>query len=59
MKAIKNPNAVALGALGGAAGTGDAKRRSKKHCRAAQIKSVEARKRNRDAKLKITIDTSA
>jgi hypothetical protein len=27
----KNPNAVALGRIGGAAGTGDSKRRSKEH----------------------------
>jgi hypothetical protein len=28
---VKNPNAVALGRIGGAAGTGDSKRRSKEH----------------------------
>lgn len=30
-KLPKNPHAVALGAAGGAAGTGDSKRRSKEH----------------------------
>ena len=33
--ASKNPHAVALGRLGGAAGTGDKKRRTSEQCRAA------------------------
>lgn len=49
---MKNPHAQALGSLGGKAGTGDAKRRSKKHYRIAQKKAVEARKRNRELTLK-------
>ena len=62
MKAIKNPHAQALGSLGGSAGTGKAKARSKKHCRAAQKKSVEARLRNkqkREQNHTNPIDTSA
>jgi len=59
---MKNPHAQALGALGGSSGTGDSKRRSKKHYRAAQKASVEARKRNklkREQSLTSPIDTSA
>ncbi len=39
----KNPAAVALGSLGGKAGTGKAKRRTKEHCSAAGKKGAEAR----------------
>lgn len=38
VKPAKNPHAVALGRLGGAAGTGEKKRRSSEHYRAAAEK---------------------
>lgn len=38
--------AAALGKIGGRAGTGKSKARSSDHCRNAQKRSVEARRRN-------------
>lgn len=42
---IKNPAAVALGSLGGAAGTGKAKRRSQAHYKRLSALGVAARQK--------------
>lgn len=45
--AVKNPAAVALGALGGAAGTGEAKRRNAEHYARISSLGVAAVKKKR------------
>jgi hypothetical protein len=45
-KKVKNPAAVALGKLGGAAGTGSAKARTTEQAKAAGIKGAAVRWKN-------------